>query len=828
MKKIFLSSLILASFLAYASGQAIPISDARAGGANKTVTIAGTVLNGTELDGVIRYLQDETGGMAIYSSAYASQMTRGDKVTVTGTIKDYNGLFELDPVSAFTKVSSGNALPQATAVNPADWSDNYEGMLVKVEGALFTAGGVFAGKTNYSFTAGGHTGQIRISSTTSPLVGQVIPTDTVTLVGILSQFSTTYQLLLRDVNDIISNKAINLRSAVSVSNITSTGFHLNWKTDVSGSTEARYGMTPALELGYLSDQGTATEHSFAFTGGQASEFYYVQPFSVSGEDTAKAPIGIYITGSLSSGNMKVYFNRTQDNSIAIATNSIQLDHAIDDTLIAYINRAQESIDFTIYNFNNAGISNISAALNAAYNRGVKVRLIYDGNTDNAAVDDLDAGIGKIASPISAYPFYGIMHNKFVIFDAASADPNIPIVWTGATNFTDGQINTDPNNVIIIQDQSLAKSYVLEFNEMFGSDGLMPDPLKSKFGPDKTDNTPHYFLIGGKNVESYFSPSDGTNSKILECIQSADHQLYIATMLITRTELGYEIRNRKNAGVDAKVLLNDIDESTASAVTVSTTLQGSLAGDFRTTGESGIMHDKYLVSDPNYPDSDPLVLTGSHNWSSSAEDRNDENTLIIHSQAIADQYHQDFQARFTNGKLVVAAPECVNDYYTLSSGTSVTYDVSGNDKLPSAATLTITGMPKNGTASVSGSNSILYTPDPSFRYGLDTVLYKMCLNANSSLCSEAKFIIFVNLPSSVNSGVSEDISIYPNPAGERIHISSGREISELELMDITGKKLIRKEITDFNTDLKLPDESGIYFIRLTYSDGSKAIRKVIKE
>ena len=57
-----------------------------------------------------------------------------------------------------------------------------------------------------------------------------------------------------------------------------------------------------------------------------------------------------------------------------------------------------------------------------------------------------------------------MHNKFVVFDANSSDPDKPIVWTGATNFTDGQINTDPNNVIIVQDQSLAKTFQLEFKE----------------------------------------------------------------------------------------------------------------------------------------------------------------------------------------------------------------------------------------------------------------------------------------------------------------------------------------------------------------------------
>ena len=40
-------------------------------------------------------------------------------------------------------------------------------------------------------------------------------------------------------------------------------------------------------------------------------------------------------------------------------------------------------------------------------------------------------------------------------------------------------------------------------------------------------------------------------------------------------------------------------------------------------------------------SDPQVLTGSHNWSTSAETRNDENTLIIHDKIVTDQYFQAF-------------------------------------------------------------------------------------------------------------------------------------------------------------------------------------------
>ena len=131
----------------------------------------------------------------------------------------------------------------------------------------------------------------------------------------------------------------------------------------------------------------------------------------------------------------------------------------------------------IYNLNNQNISNISAALNAAATRGVVVRVVYDGSTTNAGISELSGVIKRISSPQGS--LYGIMHNKFVVFDANSTNPNEAVLWTGSTNFTEDQINTDKNNVIIFQDQSLAKAYTLEFEEMFGSSGTTPNATNAK-------------------------------------------------------------------------------------------------------------------------------------------------------------------------------------------------------------------------------------------------------------------------------------------------------------------------------------------------------------
>ena len=63
----------------------------------------------------------------------------------------------------------------------------------------------------------------------------------------------------------------------------------------------------------------------------------------------------------------------------------------------------------------------------AYDRGVQLRVIVNGTTANQGIDNLNAAIPKMASPSAGD--VGIMHNKFVIFDAYNSDQNVPLLWT---------------------------------------------------------------------------------------------------------------------------------------------------------------------------------------------------------------------------------------------------------------------------------------------------------------------------------------------------------------------------------------------------------------
>jgi phosphatidylserine/phosphatidylglycerophosphate/cardiolipin synthase-like enzyme/DNA/RNA endonuclease YhcR with UshA esterase domain len=645
MKKNLLL-LILLTFSLVSKGD---IASSRLLGVGATVTVSGIVTNGAEL-GVIRYLQDNSAGIAAYDAQLAG-LSRGDSVTITGVLSDYNGLLEIQPVSAFVVHSSGNQIPAAQIITPPQMGETNEGELVRLNNVSFqNAGQAITGNTSYTLNAGVATFLIYIRSG-SPMIGQVLPVGNIDLVGISSQYITDYQIIPRDYNDFIIPPSIQIISPISVSNIVTDGFKLSWLTDSLGSSQVRYGLTPNFELGYLSGPNNTSTHEVTITGLNPASIVYAKCFSVQGTDTAFSTVGIYATQSLSTGNIITYFNLSVDNAVALNQNATQLFEAIDDTLIAYIDRATESLDITIYDFNLTNISNISDAINDAYNRGVAVRVISDGSlaATNTGIAAISSSIIKIPSPTASN--YGIMHNKFVIIDAFHSNPNKAIVWTGATNWQDGQINRDANNVVIVQDQSLAKAYTLEFNEMWGSDGPTPSVTNSKFGPTKSDNTPHEFNIGGKRVECYFSPSDNVNNKLINTINTADNSMYFASMVITRFDLSLAITDKVASGVEAYGLTH----SSVGTLTWSDLVNGMLPGHMlaNTDSANSIMHHKYLIIDQENSGSDPLVWTGSHNWSNNANNKNDENTLVIHDQNIANQFYQEFHSRFIqNGGVIL--------------------------------------------------------------------------------------------------------------------------------------------------------------------------------
>ncbi|MFM7768718.1 MAG: hypothetical protein ACKO9S_12780, partial [Bacteroidota bacterium] len=108
--------------------QVISISAARALPVGSIVTVNGTVTSGTEF-GTIRYIQDGTGGIGLFSTSLTS-LQRGDNVTVTGTTAQFQNLLEITTVTSWTLNSSGNPLPTPLSLTPSQLGESNESMLV--------------------------------------------------------------------------------------------------------------------------------------------------------------------------------------------------------------------------------------------------------------------------------------------------------------------------------------------------------------------------------------------------------------------------------------------------------------------------------------------------------------------------------------------------------------------------------------------------------------------------------------------------------------------------------------------------------------------------
>lgn len=648
--------LLAAALLPLAASAQTPISiaAARATSLGTTVTVKGIVTNGPEL-GVIRYIQDNTGGIGVYDVSASSGINEGDSLLVTGVLFEYNQLLEISPVTSYTVLSSGHPLPDPVPVSiSTGFNETYEGRLVTVGTASFTDAGAFSGSSaNYEITDAGGVGEVRVNGTTN-IAGTAIPTDPVDITGIMSQFDFSspvdgYQLLPRSLSDFDApgNPPV-ISTPLTQSNLATTGFTVSFETLEDGNTILYYGTTEALGS-VASDAALTTTHSLDLSGLSPGTIYFVQGASVSATgDTSYSPVTPMATVSTSSGAVRVWFNNPVDNSVAEGRNAVFCNMTLDDSIKSVIDGAQNTLDIAIYNLDNE--NGLVDAINAAYARGVTVRLVADNGVNSAAYNALSIGGAKRKSPSGSAPsggFYGLMHNKFIVADADDADN--AWVLTGSTNWTDNQLLSDPNNVILLQDQSLARAYRMEFEEMYNG----------TWGPEKTANTPQQFLVGGMPVELYFSASDNVETRIRETIATADNDLHLAVYNWTRFNISFSVEDAVDAGAFAAGIIEDID----TMATEWTVLREALGPNLFLDNTPGLFHHKYALIDARCPAKDPIVLTGSSNFTGNGTARSDENILVVHSAEVANLYYQEWVARYDeNGgsNLAPVAADCAVD------------------------------------------------------------------------------------------------------------------------------------------------------------------------
>jgi phosphatidylserine/phosphatidylglycerophosphate/cardiolipin synthase-like enzyme len=270
------------------------------------------------------------------------------------------------------------------------------------------------------------------------------------------------------------------------------------------------------------------------------------------------------------------------------------------------------VDAAIYDLNLWSIRN---ALIDAHHRGVAVRVVVESdNLDRDEVQELiEAGIEVLGDRRE-----GLMHHKFVVIDRYE-------VWTGSMNFTLNGAYHNDNHLIRIRSSHLAEDYLVEFDEMFVLD---------LFGATSIANTPYPGInIDGTQIEVFFSPDDGTQSRLVELIDQAEVSIHLLAFAFTADPIAEALMDADGRGID---VVGIVETSQASGTGGDFFRLADAGMDFELDGNSRNMHHKVIIIDGE------TVVLGSYNFSRSAEERNDENTLIIHNVDIADLFEDEFE------------------------------------------------------------------------------------------------------------------------------------------------------------------------------------------
>jgi phosphatidylserine/phosphatidylglycerophosphate/cardiolipin synthase-like enzyme len=293
---------------------------------------------------------------------------------------------------------------------------------------------------------------------------------------------------------------------------------------------------------------------------------------------------------------------------------------IDEDCADAIKQAQSSVDLVAYDFD---LESVAEALVEVRRRNVLVRVVIEtDNADEAVLTDLtQAGIPVVEDKRSS----GLMHNKFVVIDGKW-------VWTGSWNMTENGAYRNNNNAILIASPALAENYTAEFEEM----------LTGQFGPTSPADTPHPFVSitvqtedqqGRKvDVENYFAPEDDVAGEIISEIEAAQSRIRFMAFTFTSEEIADAMLERGQAGVVVQGVVEDRNAGRSYSQYERLLEAGH---DVLPDGNPYIMHHKVIIID------DTTTILGSYNFTASAEERNDENLLIIHDPEVAGLFVKEF-------------------------------------------------------------------------------------------------------------------------------------------------------------------------------------------
>lgn len=283
-------------------------------------------------------------------------------------------------------------------------------------------------------------------------------------------------------------------------------------------------------------------------------------------------------------NPEVYFCPKQDCSKVFENN---------------INNANFSVHCAIYDINLKNVINSMSGKS----KTADVKVVIDNSNNHSRIK---------GNGIREDNDRQLMHNKFCVIDKK-------IVLTGSFNPTDNDNSRNNNNVMVIYSKILAENYEDEFSELWSG----------TFSGGNKVNHPIIYLNDAK-FENYFCPEDNCESHTVGLIKSAKSSVYFMGFSFTSKEIADAIIAKKN--LDTRGIV-DSGQSSNKYSQLKRLQEGGV--NVEKDKNKYKMHHKVFIID------NETVATGSFNPTSSGDEKNDENMLIVHDKKIANEFLKEF-------------------------------------------------------------------------------------------------------------------------------------------------------------------------------------------
>jgi len=137
----------------------------------------------------------------------------------------------------------------------------------------------------------------------------------------------------------------------------------------------------------------------------------------------------------------------------------------------------------------------------------------------------------------------------------------------------------------------------------------------------------------ESVKVYFTPSGSPTDAIIETLDNSKESVHVQAYSFTSPSIAAALKRAHDRGVAVKVILDKRQKSERYSSATFLTRAGIPVW---IDGKHAIAHNKVMIVDST------IVITGSFNFTRSAEERNAENLLVIADGRIANQYLANWQ------------------------------------------------------------------------------------------------------------------------------------------------------------------------------------------